>query len=191
MDGQKTTNPPFVKRFDFKDYYVILSSASLTYGIDDAQGYLPEDFVQSFVPSNFRNDYDEQTGIIKISNVYMTLASFAIYERKGMFDFIKKGFNINLSNKKMETQPISHIQMPYEEEVVKIKGLRKDTDDIIQAIKSLPTSREASLAITKLQEGVMWLGMNLKRLGEANPYPSSKDVTTGTKIEPTADGLKL
>jgi len=55
----------------------------------------------------------------------------------------------------------------------------------------MPTSRENSLAITKLQEGVMWLGMNLKRLGEANPYPSSKDETTGTKIEPTADGLKL
>lgn len=79
----------------------------------------------------------------------------------------------------------------YEEEVTKNKQLRKDTDDIIQHIKDLPPSRERSLAITKLQEGVMWLGMDLKRLGEANPYPSSKDASTGTKIEPTADGLKL
>lgn len=79
----------------------------------------------------------------------------------------------------------------YEEEVLADKQLRKDTDDIIQRIKDLPLSRERSLAITKLQEGVMWLGMDLKRLGEANPYPSSKDVSTGTKIEPTADGLKL
>jgi hypothetical protein len=79
----------------------------------------------------------------------------------------------------------------YEEEVTKNKQLRKDTDDIIQRIKDLPSSRERSLAITKLQEGVMWLGMDLKRLGEANPYPSSKDSSTGTVIEPTADGLKL
>ena len=42
----------------------------------------------------------------------------------------------------------------------------------------------------------MWLGMDLKAIGEenpglvANPYPSSKDPSTAT-IEPTADGLKL
>lgn len=79
----------------------------------------------------------------------------------------------------------------YEEEVISDKQLRKDTDDIIQRIKELPNSRERSLAITKLQEGVMWMGMDLKRLGETNPYPSSKDASTGTKIEPTADNLKL
>ena len=33
--------------------------------------------------------------------------------------------------------------------------------------------------------------MDLKRLGNPNPYPSSKDPSTGDKIEPTADGLKL
>lgn len=82
-------------------------------------------------------------------------------------------------------------KVTYEEEVTKNKQLRKDTDEIIQRIKDLPSSTERSLAITKLQEGVMWLGMDLKRLGEANPYPSSKDASTGTKIEPTADGLKL
>lgn len=79
----------------------------------------------------------------------------------------------------------------YEEEVVSNKQLRKDIDDIIQRVKALPASRERSLAITKLQEGVMWLGMDLKRLGEVNPYPSSKDPSTGLKIEPTADDLKL
>jgi len=79
----------------------------------------------------------------------------------------------------------------YEEEVTGNKQLRKDTDDIIQRIKDMPLSRERALAVTKLQEGVMWLGMDLKRLGEANPYPSSKDASTGTQIEPTADGLKL
>lgn len=79
----------------------------------------------------------------------------------------------------------------YELEVVENKRLRKDVDDIIQRVKNLPSSRERSLSITKLQEAVMWLGMDLKRLGEANPYPSSKEPSTGTKIEPTADGLKL
>lgn len=79
----------------------------------------------------------------------------------------------------------------YEEEVVSNKQLRKDIDDIIQRVKALPASRERSLAITKLQEGVMWLGMDLKRLGEVNPYPSSKDPSTGLKIESTADDLQL
>lgn len=77
------------------------------------------------------------------------------------------------------------------EEVVANKQLRKEIDEKIQAIKNLPQSRERSLAITKLQEGVMWLGMDLKRLNDTNPYPSSKDPSTGDKIEPTADGLKL
>ena len=76
-------------------------------------------------------------------------------------------------------------------EIVANKTLRKNIDAIIQEVKDLPASRERSLAITKLQEAVMWLGMDLKRLGNENPYPSSKDPSTGDKIEPTADGLKL
>lgn len=78
-----------------------------------------------------------------------------------------------------------------EQEVVKIKQLRKDIDEKIQEVKKLQPCRETSLVITKLQEAVMWLGMDLKRLNEPNPYPSSKDPNTGDKIEPTADGLKL
>ena len=76
-------------------------------------------------------------------------------------------------------------------EIVVNKQLRKDIDEKIQQIKELPESRERSIAITKLQEAVMWLGMDLKRLNDENPYPSSKDPNTGDKIEPTADGLKL
>ena len=81
--------------------------------------------------------------------------------------------------------------MMYEEEVMANKRLRQEIDVKIQEVKELPCSRERSLCITKLQEAVMWLGMDLKRLGRPNPYPSSKDPSTGTKIEPTADGLKL
>jgi hypothetical protein len=76
-------------------------------------------------------------------------------------------------------------------DVQKIKQLRKDGDALVQRVKELPPSRENSLAITNFQQAVMWLGMELKRLGELNPYPSSKDPNTGDKIEPTADGLKF
>lgn len=79
----------------------------------------------------------------------------------------------------------------YEWEVIRNKELRQSIDSQIQQVKNLPPSRERSLSITKLQEAVMWLGMDLKRLGESNPYPSSKDPSTGTKIEPTADFLRL
>ena len=81
-------------------------------------------------------------------------------------------------------------------EVVSNKELRRDIDAQIQKVKQLPPSRERSITVTKLQEAVMWLGMDLKALAEenpgllANPYPSSKDPSTA-KIEPTADGLKL
>lgn len=54
--------------------------------------------------------------------------------------------------------------MNRETEIVANKQLRKDIDEIVQRVKELPASRERSLAITKLQEGVMWLGMDLKRL---------------------------
>ena len=76
-------------------------------------------------------------------------------------------------------------------EIPKVKQLRKDIDDVIQRVKSLNGCREVSICITKLQEAVMWLGMDLKRIGDINPYPNSKDPSTGTKIEPTADNLKF
>ena len=76
------------------------------------------------------------------------------------------------------------------EEIRKTKQLRKDIDEVIQRVKKLDQSRETSLTITKLQEAVMWLGMNLKRLGDINPYPESKNPDS-QRIEPTADGLKL
>ena len=81
--------------------------------------------------------------------------------------------------------------MTFEQEVTENKRLRREIDAKIQEVKDLPASRERSLCITKLQEAVMWLGMDLKRLGTDNPYPSSKDPATGTVIDPTADGLKL
>lgn len=80
-----------------------------------------------------------------------------------------------------------------ENEILNTKQCRKDIDLNIAAVAALPKSRETSLAFTKLQEALMWLGMNLKRIGDAqgvnsNPYPNSRD-TTNVKIDPTADGL--
>lgn len=71
------------------------------------------------------------------------------------------------------------------------KQFRKDLDATLQNIKaSERQSRERSLAITKLQEAIMWLGMDLKDLGTQNPYPQSYN-PENSEIEPTADDLKL
>jgi hypothetical protein len=75
-------------------------------------------------------------------------------------------------------------------DVIADKQLRKDIDQSLQNLKQLTPSRERALAITKLQEAIMWLGMDLKRLNEPNPYPHGYDPTS-PRIDPVADGLKL
>lgn len=74
--------------------------------------------------------------------------------------------------------------------IIADKEIRRDLDAQLQKLKALPPSRERSLSITKIQEAIMWLGMDLKRLNDTRPYPSSYD-PSNTKVEPTADGLKL
>lgn len=82
-------------------------------------------------------------------------------------------------------------EQEYDFQVKFNKLCRKEMDIILQAIKgSERTSRARSISMTKLEEAIMWLGMDLKELGEANPYPDSKN-PSNTKIETTADGLKL
>lgn len=58
--------------------------------------------------------------------------------------------------------------MNSKEQVSAVKALRRDLDEQLQKIKSLTPSRETSLAITKMQECIMWLGMRLKAIGEAD-----------------------
>jgi hypothetical protein len=77
-----------------------------------------------------------------------------------------------------------------EKDIKDDKTLRVSLDKNLQELKELPSSRERSLSITKLQEAIMWLGMDLKRLNEPNPYPDSYK-PENAKIAPTADGLKL
>lgn len=71
------------------------------------------------------------------------------------------------------------------------KQFRKDLDAVLQRLrKSSRKSPERDVAILKIREAVMWLGMDLKELGTPTPYPSSYDPSSPV-VEPTADGLKL
>lgn len=82
------------------------------------------------------------------------------------------------------------IKEKYNTEVRFDKEMRKELDASLQKLKESIGSRERSLAITKIQEAIMWLGMDLKRLGEENPYPESKNPESNV-VHPTADGLKM
>lgn len=75
-------------------------------------------------------------------------------------------------------------------QVIMSKQTRVDIDNILARVHSMEKCRETSLVITKLQEAIMWMGMNLKRLKQHNPYPDSMN-TESMRIEPTADGLKM
>ena len=49
----------------------------------------------------------------------------------------------------------------------KING--SDIDAVVQRINQQSPSRERALAITKLQEGIMWLGADILRIEAENP----------------------
>lgn len=85
---------------------------------------------------------------------------------------------------------VSTEELMREREIIANKELRRDLDIQLQKLKSLVPSGERIESVNRLTEAIMWLGMDLKRLNEPNPYPNSKD-PSNTKIEPTADGLKL
>ena len=107
--------------------------------------------------------------ILKLSNI--------------LFGLPKKGSDLDIDKKPEVQDNDYHIRLT--------KQYRKDLDGTLQSIKcSRRQSKERSLAITKIQEAIMWLGMDLKDLGSANPYPTSYNPNT-TTVEPTADGLKL
>lgn len=81
----------------------------------------------------------------------------------------------------------------HRQEAVRLdKTLRGDIDTIVQRLRAQAThtSDERQSAIHYLLIGIMWLGMDLKALGEANPYPNSRDASN-IVVDPTADGLKL
>ena len=50
------------------------------------------------------------------------------------------------------------------------ESLRVDLDVLLQKLKVLNNPRERLISFTKIQEIMMWLRMNLKRLNQPNPY---------------------
>lgn len=78
--------------------------------------------------------------------------------------------------------------------IIATKNIRVKLDGVLQELKgheSTRKSRERSLAVTKIQEAIMWLGMDLKEIGGTpNPYPNSYN-TENVIVDKTADGLKL
>ena len=76
--------------------------------------------------------------------------------------------------------------------IVRAKAYRVQLDSVLQDVKADPAqSRELSLAITKIQEAIMWCGMQLKALNDGQTiYPESYNPANAI-VEPTADGLKL
>lgn len=77
--------------------------------------------------------------------------------------------------------------------VVATKKLRVEIDAVIKNLhkESLQRySHERKIAVMKLQEAVMWLGMDLEDLNAPNPYPNSYN-PANTIVDPTADNLKL
>ena len=76
--------------------------------------------------------------------------------------------------------------------VIENKRWRQTLDAILQDIKGTARkSRERSLLITKLQEAIMWAGMDLKALHDGRTcYPDSYD-PSNTHVAPNVDGLKM
>ena len=58
-------------------------------------------------------------------------------------------------------------------EIKKIKTCKVELDKALQNVRNLDSCRESSIAITKLQEAIMWLGMDLKRIDNSNTYPEN------------------
>jgi hypothetical protein len=75
-------------------------------------------------------------------------------------------------------------------EIKQSKQWRVELDAVLQKIKTAAGSRERALSITKLQESIMWLGMDLKERAAPNPYPNSYNPQNAI-VEPTADGMKM
>lgn len=75
-------------------------------------------------------------------------------------------------------------------EVSQTKQMRVSLDFELQKLKSMRFSVQRQQSILKLQEAIMWLGMDLKERGTENPYPDSYKPENNI-VNPTADNLKL
>lgn len=78
------------------------------------------------------------------------------------------------------------------------KECRRELDEILQRIREpfAPEatgrrSRERALAATKIQEAIMWLGMDLKAQNDGHSCYKHGYDPASAEIEPPADGLKM
>ena len=71
------------------------------------------------------------------------------------------------------------------------KTFRQQLDAVLQGVKAAQPSRERALTRTKIEEAIMWLGMDLKRINDGvSCYPGGYDPKDPT-IHPVDGGLKL
>lgn len=125
----------------------------------------------NFVPTCPRTIYDRQLSC-------MLLYLFILIERA---ELEQVNLDVDEHMKKL-------FESHSNNEIIMSKQIRVDVDDIIRRVKNMPISAESHMSLIKLQEAVMWMGMNLKRLGNPNPYPNSRN-TNNEKVDKTADGL--
>ena len=84
---------------------------------------------------------------------------------------------------------------PYSQFPIRVKftkQMRLELDAVLQKLKPAAVgSRERALAITKIQEAIMWLGMDLKELaGGVSCYEHGYDPSNAT-VDPPPDDVKL
>lgn len=158
---------------------------------------------------NGHNVYNAVSTLLKDTNIkdYAVLPSNVndnIYEIKinkstlytwfGVNIFLTDGDNFIIESR--ERIKDAYVEMTEDEvkrwdKIIFIKQCRKEIDSLIQEVRLIGNSNPVEYSLKALTEGCMWLGMELKRLNEPDPYPSSKDPSTGDTIEQTADNLKL
>ena len=64
------------------------------------------------------------------------------------------------------------------------RQLMANLDSELQKLKCLDGSRERSLAISRLQEAILWLGLDFKKFNERNLHYN-------IKIDSPIDGMKM
>lgn len=72
-----------------------------------------------------------------------------------------------------------------ERAIIEDKTIRKALDETLQLLKSYEgRSRERSLSMTKIQEAIMWLGMDLEILKEGESFYVISHNPENTTVDP-------
>lgn len=91
----------------------------------------------------------------------------------------------------VNSSPLEPAVTETDREIIATKLIRISLDQVLREnIKTMPPSREIALCRTKVEEAIMWAGMNLKRLNDGRvAYPNS--YIPNTTVDPMKDGVKL